>query len=194
MNYINHLIGRRVQTNQALFQAIKSNDKTGIEGMLTKENVNCVTYQLLTPLHFCILYGDEELFSLLLTKNADREHMADDGFSPLMRAVYYNKKGMVQRLIAEGVDVNRQGRAGCTALAIACFRGKKTLMESLFWSGARVETVRDAVEYKDLTPAWTLIHLESLEKGRERLKILWILEKKTTRLPDCLVRESLSLI
>jgi len=193
MNYLRRLLGDS-HSNTALFDALKSKDKAKIEALLTTTDVNCLTYRQLSPLHFCILYGDEPLLGQLLDRRADVEHMAEDGFTPLMRAVYYNKAGMAKDLVAAGASVNRKGLRGSSALAVACFRGKRPLMDYLFWQGADVDAVEAAEDYKELIPAWAKEHLENLRRGKARLRILWVLERLPSHLPPCLVREALTLL
>lgn len=194
MNYLRRLVSTDSRSNPALFDALKSKDKAKIEALIATTDVNCLTYRQLSPLHFCILYGDEPLLMQLLSRKADPEHMAEDGFTPLMRAVYYNKPGMVRELIAAGADVNKQGLRGSSALAVACFRGKKPLMDLLFWKGANVNAIEAAEDYKDLIPEGAREHLENLRRGKARLRVLWVIEHLSPRLPPCLIREALALL
>lgn len=180
---------------EALFKAMKSQDEPEVKKLLDSSvSPNCVTYQRLTPLHFCCISGNQTLLELLLDRGAAIDHVSEDGLTPLMRAVYYNHKELVKTLVAAGADVNQVGPRGSTALSIACFRVKPKLISFLLDRKADVTTLSVAQTdgYSALIRPDVLHFVTVLCADKERLKALWIMLRTHHTLPQGLCREMLS--
>ena len=80
--------------------------------------------------------GNIDVAELLIKKGADIEAL-DNGNTPLLNAVFYNKIKMVEFLIAKGADVNAKNRNGNTALRYARKNKNKEMIKLLKQHGAR---------------------------------------------------------
>jgi uncharacterized protein len=87
--------------------------------------------------------GRSDRVAELLTRGADIDRLAPDGFTPLMRAAYQGHGDLVRFLLQEGADPNATAKDGATALFWACTRGHEAVAESLIAAGADVNAVRD---------------------------------------------------
>lgn len=85
--------------------ALKADDATALEKLVTKDNVNTCygNYSLLSN---SIRYGAEKCFDLLLADGADVNKSCNGYVPPLMHAVKYGHLEMVKTLIAKGANKN----------------------------------------------------------------------------------------
>jgi uncharacterized protein len=60
------------------------------------------------------------------------------GFTPLIIAVYNNQPAVINILLQNGADPNKQDLSGNTALMGACFKGYLALAEKLLTAGAAI--------------------------------------------------------
>ena len=101
-----------------------------------------------TPLHEASL---PEMISLLMSHGADVNAKANDGRTPLHKAVDYSAKGWagmspetVAALIAHGADVNAKAKDGETPLHVAARHGERQLTVILIEAGADIRAKTNA--------------------------------------------------
>ena len=101
-----------------------------------------------TPLHEASL---PEMISLLMSHGADVNAKANDGRTPLHKAVDYSAKGWagmspetVAALIAHGADVNAKAKDGETPLHVAARHGERQLTAALIKAGANMRAKTNA--------------------------------------------------
>ncbi|HZO73843.1 MAG TPA: sigma-70 family RNA polymerase sigma factor [Ktedonobacteraceae bacterium] len=110
-------------------------------------NPNVRTKSGLTPLSLAILYNHVDVVKLLLAHGADAR-------GELCRATMRDYREIVQLLLADGVEVNAQGRSGRTALHWAALKGHRALVQLLLHYGADV-SIQDEL---GRTPAgWAIV-------------------------------------
>jgi ankyrin repeat protein len=153
-------------------------------------------------IHEAVENGDLEKIKILLSKNHDLINSKDDNFgrTPLIMAVAFDKKDVVQFLLASKADVDGRDKDGWTALHHAADDGKGAIAELLLANKADVNarTVkgptpsfvfdpgvdedghivmkRRAANKADDNSAtiagWTPLHLAALEGKREMVVLL----------------------
>jgi ankyrin repeat protein len=73
-----------------------------------------------TPLIFAAISGKNEIFDLLLSKKADPNVIANEGYTLMHAAAFSKDKKLISRLIDLGLDVNaRHGDEGITPVDVA---------------------------------------------------------------------------
>ena len=75
--------------------------------------------------------NDTAQIEQLLENGADINQANERGFTPLILAVYANKKSAVELLLEKGANPNSQDLSGNTALMGAAFRGYPEMAELL---------------------------------------------------------------
>ena len=100
-----------------------------------------MTDQLFTA----IRAGNTATVTQLLTAHPTLVEQRDArGFSPLVLATYLDQRGVVEALIAAGVDLNARDAAGNTALMGLSFKGNVPLATYLLAEGADAGAVNTA--------------------------------------------------
>lgn len=125
---------------------LKTNDYLGVKKYLNSGgNPNATEENGESVLCFAMRYGcDDELLDLLIEKGADLGHLDNEGVSVFDVAVTYNRLTIVERLIAQGFDVNKPTRkSGFTPLMGAVCYGRTEIIQKLLDLGVDVDT-RDA--------------------------------------------------
>ncbi|KAF5652742.1 ankyrin repeat [Fusarium sp. NRRL 25303] len=107
----------------------------------------------MTPLHFAILYSNEQLVTACLKNSAAIDVKDNDGWTPLMTAVACKDKGSMDKLIQlvkEGVEselsthLDTPDNDGTTPLMVACKLGWSQAVEDLDSAGANYN-LRDSL-------------------------------------------------
>ena len=104
-------------------------------------NVNRGDASKQTPLMYAILYGYTPIIDELLeTKKIDIDAQDGNGFTALMKAVYFNQPETVTKLLLAGADVSLTNEAGVTALKIAEANNFSDIKNQLRAAGATQNT------------------------------------------------------
>jgi ankyrin repeat protein len=112
----------------------------GVGTIATHTAVNCEDEQEETPLIRAIKAKDKELVVRLLTAHgADINQQNNDGYTPLMKAIFLNQKEIAELLLDHGADINQQNKRGQTALIEAVLWGNKEIIELLLSRGADID-------------------------------------------------------
>lgn len=122
-------------------ELLKANNFLGIKHHLKNGgNPNEVEENGEPVLCFAIRYHcDQEIFSLLIENGADMYKTDKEGVSVFDVAVAYNNIPLIERLIADGFDVNVSTRgSGFTPLMGAVCYGRTQVIEKLLEMGASV--------------------------------------------------------
>lgn len=161
---------------KSFFDAVEKDDRKKIKKYLKSGiNVNAVTEDNLTALHFAIGHGNIELMQFLVSKGADVDFSYANGFYPLEYAVVCRQKKalmylleqtcsletsalhyaaalgeieLLELLMQAGVEVNRRDQIGRTALHEAANCNCLNVMCLLIQSGAEL----DCMDYQGWTP------------------------------------------
>jgi ankyrin repeat protein len=88
-------------------------------------------------LHYAAFGGAADVVSYLISKGADKNAVAPNGYTPLMLAVRDGRVDAAKALLYVDADANFRNRAGETALKVAEKREQKELVELLKRAGAR---------------------------------------------------------
>ena len=89
--------------------------------------------------------GHGESVRLLLRNGADANVQDTYGWTPLMRAVYGNKRDAVAALLEHGgLNLEVRDERGATALHVAVERGRSALVARLLAHGADPRSIDDA--------------------------------------------------
>ena len=87
--------------------------------------------------------GHDSIVSRLIAKDADVNHVADDGATALAIAAQYGHANVVDKLISEDADVNHVGLHGATALLLAAQNGHDSIVSRLIANDANVNHAAD---------------------------------------------------
>jgi hypothetical protein len=85
--------------------------------------------------------GSLEGVKKLVAEGADVNAPSEEGFTPLITAIMYNRGDIASALIENGANVNGRGGGGITPLMAAAMQGNKDLAGLLLTSGADVNAV-----------------------------------------------------
>lgn len=124
--------------------ALNHHDFVKINDYLSEDiNVNIVIDDKnRTMLHMAVIFGDYEVFQLLLSYGADVNMQDLKGDSPLILAInaprFFHRLNIVRELISCGADVNHKNHLGQTALHRACLLGCCDVVAILLQAGAAV--------------------------------------------------------
>ena len=100
-----------------------------------------------TPLLWAAGFGNKEVVEMLITKGADMNAKAEEGWTPLHYATGGNDRGIAELLIANGADLNaKNANDQITPLHWAAWRGHKEVAELLIAKGSDVNAKRDDVK------------------------------------------------
>ena len=104
-------------------------------------DVNRVTWNLGTPLHYAIQHGHTAVVKLLLASGAN-VNIADpeDGRTPLMNAALQGSPEIANLLLAAGANINQKDHQGQTALIIAASVGNAEIAAILIRYKADIDT------------------------------------------------------
>ncbi len=92
-----------------------------------------------TPLLWAAGFGNKEVVVMLITKGADVNAKAEEGWTPLHYATGGNDRGIAELLIANGADLNAKNASDqITPLHWAAWRGHKEVAGLLIAKGAVV--------------------------------------------------------
>jgi ankyrin repeat protein len=83
--------------------------------------------------------GAEEEVKGLLESGADVNDRSDEGWTSLMLASFWAKRGIVDLLLDHNADVNARGEKGETSLIWAAREGHNSIVELLIENGADVD-------------------------------------------------------
>lgn len=104
-----------------MFRAIASSDRTRLKNMLdagAQMDVRDVNGR--TPLEAAVEHQAHACIHLLLVRGAEPNVLgAANGLSPLHKAAWGGKDGIVRMLLLHGADINLRARDGSTALHFA---------------------------------------------------------------------------
>ena len=127
-----------------IYDAAHVGDVKEVEAWLTKNpsDLNSNISDGLSLLHIAAAFGQEQLVSHLLDRgalvNKNAENQTNE--TPLHLATLYRDdetaSRVVDRLIANGAELNAPQRGGQTALHHAVARGSKPIVETLVLAGA----------------------------------------------------------
>ncbi|MDP3265569.1 MAG: ankyrin repeat domain-containing protein [Sulfuricurvum sp.] len=126
-------------------ELLKANNFLGVKQYLKNGgNPNEVEENGESVLCFALRYHcDQEIFDLLIDSGADLYQTDDEGVSVFDVAVTYNNLFLIERLIADGFDVNvSTRRSGFTPLMGAVCYGRTEVIQKLLDMGVDV-VVRD---------------------------------------------------
>ncbi|MHB8055561.1 MAG: ankyrin repeat domain-containing protein [Candidatus Aminicenantales bacterium] len=123
----------------ALLMAVDFGNRDGARALAMRgANVNAVDKEGMTPLSIAVEKGDAELVDLFLKKGA-RLDAADPrtGKTVLHEAALRGYSGVVETLLARGIDKNAKDKDGRTALSYALKYGNKTAADILRAAGVK---------------------------------------------------------
>lgn len=126
-------------------ELLKANNFLGVKQYLKNGgNPNEVEENGESVLCFALRYHcDQEIFDILIDSGADLYQTDDEGVSVFDVAVTYNNLFLIERLIADGFDVNvSTRRSGFTPLMGAVCYGRHEVIQKLLDMGVDV-VVRD---------------------------------------------------
>lgn len=115
-------------------ELLKANDYLGVKKYLKNgANPNEVEENGESVICFAMRYHcDSDILDLLLEHGADIHHVDEEGVSVFDVAVTYNNLNLIERLIADGFDVNRATRrSGFTPLMGAVCYGRVDVIKKL---------------------------------------------------------------
>jgi ankyrin repeat protein len=129
-------------TNE-VYDAAHVGDVDGVKAWLTKniDKLNGDVSDGLSLLHIAAAFGQEQLVSFLLDRNALVNVNAKNSTqeTPLHLAVLFRDEDtasrVADRLIANGAELNAPQKGGQTPLHHAVARGSKTIVETLIQAG-----------------------------------------------------------
>ena len=122
-------------------ELLKSNNFLGVKQYLKNGgNPNEVEENGESVLCFALRYHcDQEIFDILIDSGADLYQTDDEGVSVFDVAVTYNNLFLIERLIADGFDVNvSTRRSGFTPLMGAVCYGRTEVIQKLLDMGVDV--------------------------------------------------------
>lgn len=105
-------------------------------------DVSSVDHQGKTPLHVAVQFGNEEFFDHLLQMGPPEDWQSLYGNALLTSAVLNKSAVLVEKLIAQGVDVNGANERGSTALEVSERIGATEISTLLISNGADEKLVR----------------------------------------------------
>jgi ankyrin repeat protein len=120
-----------------------------------------------TPLHLACYFGQAQAAGLLLARGADRNAVSTNPTqnTPLHAAIAgAQDHEIIERLLAQGADVNAVDGDGVTPLHLAASRGDVALIDLLLARGAEVVKMKDGRTPEDL--ATERGHPEAAERLR----------------------------
>ncbi|GEM_PF-972179 len=134
---------------QDLLDAVKSNDRSGIETLLKKgAKVNEIDPEGFTPMHWACAGGRKDLVETLLKAGADINVRSALGASGLMFAVRHGHTEVVKLLLSKRADANVRTDNSWTALMLAALTGRTELVRLLLDAAADI----DVTDINGLTP------------------------------------------
>jgi len=109
---------------------------------LNPDNVNSFSKDGFTPLGLAAYFGHENLCRLLISKGAEVNVPANNGFNvyPIHSAVSARSYGITEMLLEAGAEVNVKQQAGFTALHAAAQLGEIEIIILLLEHGAELNT------------------------------------------------------
>jgi len=125
-------------TSARYYQAIRTNDLSGLQALIQSSGVKQKDARGTTPLHHAAAYGSAEAVRILLAAGADPNARNDFEATPLMWAAAEPEK--VRLLVNQGADVNAKSKMGRTALWIAAANdGSSATVKFLLEHGAKTD-------------------------------------------------------
>ena len=120
--------------------------------MAYSASVNSLDGRGRAPLYGACTHTHRTQLAMVLIEAAADVNLQDrDGNTPLHAAVMYNRRDIVEFLLALGCDVNTAGEQGFTPLHIATKFNYPELVELLLRAGARTDMItRDEKTARDL--------------------------------------------
>ena len=106
---------------------------------------------------------DAQSFEAALKGGADPDLELENGGTPLIMTVLYNRPDLIRMLLQHGADVNKPGKRGSTPLHVAAGLGRLECLELLLKSGAAVNT-HGAFGRTPLMDAARMGNLQIMEK------------------------------
>jgi len=84
-----------------------------------------------TSLNEAAANGNLQYVKKFVESNVDIDQRDNNGYSPLMNAVYYNSHDTAAYLLQKGADINLQGKDGRTAIIIATCNMNTRMIKTL---------------------------------------------------------------
>jgi ankyrin repeat protein len=117
-----------------IHDAASNGDLQKVKALLEKDPKLVASWEdskNLTPLHFAVEIGREDIVELLLTNKADVNARDKNGNTPLHFAALSSNNNLAELLLAKGVDVNAENNNRETPLQLAMANDNKELIELL---------------------------------------------------------------
>lgn len=105
---------------------------------------------------------DDPAFALALEQGADPNCVFENGATPLIQAVRFDRPDRIEILLKHGADINKPGKRGGTPLHIAAGLGRAKCMAMLLKLGAKINTA-GAFGRSPLMDAARMGHLKIME-------------------------------
>jgi len=107
-----------------------------------------------SPANYAVGKGNLEILKLLKSAGADLDGLeGEDDASLLIIAAATDKQDILEYLLAQKVDVNKEDAKGRTAMSFASFAGYLEIVKSLVRSGANLDTLYGPDEFSALAAA-----------------------------------------
>jgi ankyrin repeat protein len=110
----------------------------------------------------CVIRGDFSTATLFVNAGMDLEVRNDQGWTPLMAALFEGNEDVAQLLIANGANVNFVDDAGYRPIHWAAFKGYTNTIDEIVAKGGDVNVVTN-YGWRPLLQAAALGHLSSVE-------------------------------
>ncbi|XP_071105461.1 uncharacterized protein [Haliotis cracherodii] len=116
--------------NSALHLACLGGNKAIVQHLVSPSNINTRGQNGWTPVVIAALLGHQNVFDLLVSKQADLTLVDNDGENILHLACEGNNKDIIQYLISPS-NINTRGRFGFTPVMIAAIQGHQSVFNLL---------------------------------------------------------------
>ena len=87
--------------------------------------------------------GNDKMVELLLRAGAEPNYYDNNGTTPLITAIYYEKAKIVKLLIKAGANVDQKTKDGTTALHIVAEKYNKEITDILFATTKKIDEQKD---------------------------------------------------
>lgn len=148
--YLNNKYKKKFDT--ILIDSIKNDDIYNVLNCIKKNiDINYQDERGLTPLMYCCMGGNLDIFNLIIKLNPSTEIKDNNGFTALTYAVIYDNVHIIKELIKRGVNINTKSNDGGTPLIYAAWYNNKNSMIELIENDAdwniKDNYKRDFIDY-----------------------------------------------